>query len=388
MTSDTDSLGVEIETPISFLSKEQMCYISLHSLSPSSDTIYKAFSVLVAEPNPSSIVLTESDVPMGYSSNGEETCLAANFAIEQSHNEPWVEISVVDLNTDKLVLITAIQLALLEPLQPYHLIAFSQKYSLKLSVIRSPRSVHYQSYRGLELSLVPGLIGTTTPIGDLSQSMVSVEIVKLKPPPSHVPSIKFESYSKQKGRPQTTHTTMSVCQTHYSFLSEAAFQFRMESHFVVISISKLVSNSAVHWNSIPPEVIMYIELDTRILSSLATRPLVKNVTDKVVYLKGNQLAHNYQILLRLKRKEDPFLTLSSSEESPQIVPPTISFDSEELDRVRAELQRVGAERDILRSENISYEQRLEYLQTVQHLPSFSQRALDQSTKLVYIYIYL
>ena len=384
MASESN-FGVEIGNPISFVSKEQTCHITLHSLSSASDSAsYKAFSVLVAEPNPSSIILTQTDIPVDSSCTRDEICFVKNFSIELLHSEAWVEISVVDFNADKLVLITAIELALLDPLQPYHLLACSQNQAvcLKLSVLRSPRAIHYQSFSGLELSLAPGIMESPTPVVDSSQCVISVEIVKLKPPPSYTPSIKFESYSKQQGQTQTNHITSSVSGAHYSFLSEANFQFRMESHFVVISISKYLSNASVQWNSSTPEVILYIELDTRTLSSLATRPLTRNVTDNVVYLKGSQLAHDYQILLRMKRKEDSFLTLSSLADSPHLVPPNISCDSEELDRVRAELERVRDERDELKRENVSYEQRLETLQTVQHLPSFSRRSLDISPKLV------
>ena len=386
MDPEYNCIGVEIGSPISFVSKEQTCFITLHSFSPASQASYKAFSVLVSEPNPSSIILTQPDILIESSSTQDEVCFVTNFSLELSHNEAWVEISVIDLNGDKLVLITAIELALLDLLQPYHLVASSQKHSLKLSVLRSPRSLHYQSYSGLEVSLVPGITG---PI-DSSQCVISVEIAKLKPPPSYTPNIKFEAYSKQQAKTQTSYVTTSLampraelCSAHYSFLSEAAFQFRMESHFVVVSISKYVNSSAVQWYSSTPEVIFYIELDTRTLSSLATRPLIKNVTDKVQYLKGSQLTHCFQILLRMKRKDDPFLTLSSSEESLELVPSdTISYDSQALVKAKEELERVRAERDQLSRENRSYEQRIESLQTAQHLPSFSRHSLDQSPKLV------
>ena len=353
---------------ISLIPKEQTCHITVHSISPNNQTSYKAFSVLVLQPNTSSLILTQNNSDQLSVSSENEVSIFSQTVLTVSHNESWVEVSVFDLNTDKLVLLTAVELQLLEVLRPYHLLASEHGLCLKISVLRSPRAINYQPYSGLELALLQ------ENSDDVSEGIVLIEILKSKPLPSYMPSLEFREYSQQQ-----TQTIFLATQLHvppaasYVFLSEASFRYRMESHFIVLSEYRI--DPLAPWYATPPKSILYLELDN---ATLATCSLIRNVPDTVVYLKGNQ---SLEILLRIKKKDSPFMTLSSpgGESSGEANP--LDSSSGDLRRLRVEMERVTRERDELEIANNDFKQKLESF-TVQHLPSFSRSSLDKSEKLV------
>ncbi|KAI6656773.1 hypothetical protein LOD99_16076 [Oopsacas minuta] len=379
--SEFHPFGTDTTDPISLISTEQACHITLHSVFPSTpQSSYKAFSVLVSEPNTSSIILTKNNYfEQSSLLSKNESSILTRISLTVSHNEPWVEISVVDINIDKLVLITAIELSLLDVLRPYHLLACGHTLSLKFSVIKSPRAMNYYSYSGLELAFISE--------SESEKCIISVEVVRSKPLASYRQSIKFGDYSKQQTNIQTNYITTPIQIVHYSFISEGSFNYRMESHFLVIVLHKYPVDSVVPWFDNPPDVICYIELQTSLLSSLATKSLIKNVADTVGYLKGDQLSHGFKILLRMKKKDYPFMFLGTHEESHGVVRTEDSTEGE-LIKFSEELERVKNERDQLKIENNSFQRKLESLQPAQHLPSFSRSALDNSEKSEIIHKYL
>ena len=363
-------LGMEYNTenPISLIPKEQTCHITIHSISPNNETSYKAFSVLVLQPNTSSLILTQNNLDQQSVSSENEISIFSQTTLSVSHNESWIEISVFDLNTDKHVLIVAVELQLLEVLRTYHLFASGNDLCLKISVLRIPRASNYQPHSGLEIAVLK------EDTSNMSDGIILVEILKSKPLPSYTPSLEFREYSKQQTQTIFLTTQLSIPPAaRYSFLSEASFRYRMESHFIVLSEYQI--DPLAPWYATPPKSIFYLELNN---STLATVSLIKNVSDTVVYLKGDQ---SWTILLRIKKKDSPFMTLSSpGGDSPGVVRP-LDSSSGDLIRLREEVERVTRERDELQIANNDFSQKIETLQ-VQHLPSFSRSSLDKSDKLV------
>ena len=355
------------DKPISPIPKEQTCHITVHSISPNNQNSYKSFAVLVLQPNTSSLILTQNNLEQQSVSPENEISIFSQTTLTVSHNESWIEISVFDLNTDKRVLLAAVELQLLEVLRPYHLSVSGHGLCLNISVLRTPMAINYQPYSGLELAI------TQENTNNVSEGIVLVEILKSKPLPSYAPNLEFREYSKQQT--QTNFLTQLVVPpaAGYTFLAEASFRYRMESHFIVLSEFQI--DPLAPWYATPPQSISYLELDN---ATLATGSLIKNVSDTVVYLKGDQ---RLNILLRIKKKDSPFITLSSPERGSPGVVRLLDSSSGDLRRLRQQVERVTRERDELQIANNHFRQKFETLK-VQHLPSFARSSLDNSEKLV------
>ena len=399
--SSLDALQIDI-ADIDFIPNEQFCHITLHSISPASESSsYKAFSILVSDPDPSSLVLTTNILTEDSITAQDDVSLAAYFPLELSHGERWVQVSIFDMNAHKLVLSTAIEISSLEQLHPYHLLASTDLVSAKLSILKTPSLLYYHTFSGLEVALAPGIAVSPTSIIHTSECVISMEVLSLKPPSSYKPNIKFAGYSRQHSKTQTSYLAtpsvipkLSRSTAHYAFLPDDCFKFRMESHYVVVAFSRYDTNSP--WYNRSPDILFYLELDSGTLSSLANKSLIKDMTDQVVYLKGNQSAHGFRTLVRMKRKDDAFMTLTPSHHTPSTIhPPPADISVSEMGQIRKELDQVRLQRDELRQLNDEYEKKLDVTKPVQHLPSFSLSLLEQTSKCdsvnksyIYVVVYL